>query len=211
MQPSNLQKILEDKPDLLSSTTRDRVLKRLSDQGQDGSDLLVEAIEKFGNYAPDVMSGYIRFNAKKLFEVIKFFCYDDQVFRTKLMKLLFYADFKHFKENGVSITGLRYAHAYHGPVPDKFKTWLAAICEWETQIKCEEQSSGDYEGEVFTSNEPDPGVFSIPELETLAVVKNQFKKYSSKQIREFSHAEVGFQETANGNLISYKYAEALKI
>lgn len=211
MQPANLQKILEDKPGLLSSSTRARVLDRLKDQGQDGSDLLVEAIETFGNYAPDILSGYIRFNVKKLFEVIKFFCYNDQVVKTKLMKLLFYSDFKYFKENGVSITGLRYAHAIHGPVPDKFETWLAAISEWENQIKSEEQSYGEYVGEVFTSDEPDTSVFSTPELEMLSIVKDRFKKFSAKQIGEFSHAEIGFQETANGNLISYKYAETLQI
>lgn len=38
-------------------------------------------------------------------------------FKTKLFKLLFFADFLHFKETGKSITGLSYDAWKHGPVP----------------------------------------------------------------------------------------------
>jgi hypothetical protein len=50
------------------------------------------------------------------------------------MKLLFYADFLHFKLNEVSITGARYAHAPHGPVPDQFETWLTALVDWKKKL-----------------------------------------------------------------------------
>ena len=127
MQPANLIHILEDKPELLSDSNRERVLQLLQKQNLDCGDLLEEAIEQFGSYSPNILSGYIRFDVNKLFQAMKFFCFKDRVVKTKLMKLLFYADFKHFKENGVSISGVRYAHAYHGPVPDQFETWLVAI------------------------------------------------------------------------------------
>lgn len=37
--------------------------------------------------------------------------------KTKLLKLLYYADFRHFKETGMSITGLKYYAWDWGPVP----------------------------------------------------------------------------------------------
>ncbi len=137
MQPANLLQILENKPEVLSESTRNRIIQHLQDKEQDCGDLLVEAIEQFGSYSPDLLSGFIRFNANKLFQAIKFFCYQDRVTKTKLNKLLFYADFKHFKDKGVSISGARYAHAYYGPVLDKFNTWLTAISEWDKQITIE--------------------------------------------------------------------------
>ena len=211
MQPANLLKVLESKPTLLSESTRNRLTQLLLRKDQDCGDLLEEAIEQFGNYSPNLLSGYIRFNANKLFQAIKFFCYQDKVSKTKLNKLLFYADFKHFKDNGVSISGAHYAHAYYGPVPHKFNTWLTAISEWDKQITSEEQPFGDLVGEVYTSGEPDWSIFSTSELAALAFVKNKFQKYSASQIRDFSHQEKGYQDTIDGEIISYQYAQELQI
>jgi putative zinc finger/helix-turn-helix YgiT family protein len=211
MQSANLLQILEKKPELLSEHNRNRIVQRLQEKEQDCGDLLEEAIEQFGSYSPSLLSGFIRFNANKLFQAIKFFCYKDQVLKTKLNKLLFYADFKHFKENGVSISGARYAHAYYGPVPDQFNTWLTAILEWDKQITSKEQAFGDFVGEVYTSNEPDLTVFSTSELAALAFVKNKFQKYSARQIQDFSHQENGYRNTKDGEIISYQYAQELQI
>lgn len=211
MQPDNMLKILESKPGVLSEASRNRILQLFQDNQHDCGSLLDEAIEQFGSYSPSLLSGYLRLDIHKLFQVIKFFCLGERVVKTKLMKLLFYADFKHFKQNGISISGLRYAHAYHGPVPDRFETWLVAITEWEKQITSEEQPFGDYVGEVYTSGEPDWSVFSTSELASLAFVKDKFQKYSAKQIRDFSHEEKGYQNTKDGELISYQYALELQI
>jgi len=211
MQPENILKILESKPTLLPESTRNRIILHIQKSNQDCGDLLEEAIEQFGSYSPDLLSGYIKFDVNKLFQAIKFFCLKDRVVKTKLMKLLFYADFKHFKDNGISISGARYAHAFHGPVPDQFETWLVAVCEWEKQITSEEQTFGDYVGEVYTSGEPDWSVFSTSELAALAFVKDKFQKYSARQIRDFSHQEIGYQNTKDGEIISYQYAQELQI
>ena len=211
MQPANMLQILENKPELLSEVNTNRIIQQLQGKEQDCGDLLQEAIEQFGSYSPSLLSGYIRFNANKLFQAIKFFCYKEQVSKTKLNKLLFYADFKHFKDNGVSISGARYAHAYYGPVPHKFNTWLTAISEWDNQITSDEQPCGDLVGEVYTSGEPDWSVFSTSELAALAFVKNKFQKYSASQIRDFSHQEKGYRTTKDGEIISYQYAQKLQI
>ncbi len=211
MQPDNMLNILESKPGVLSEASRNRILQLFQDNRHDCGSLLDEAIEQFGSYSPSLLSGYLRLDIHKLFQVIKFFCLGERVVKTKLMKLLFYADFKHFKQNGISISGLRYAHAYHGPVPDRFETWLVAITEWEKQITSEEQPFGDYVGEVYTSGEPDWSVFSTSELASLAFVKDKFQKYSAKQIRDFSHEEKGYQNTKDGEVISYQYALELQI
>jgi putative zinc finger/helix-turn-helix YgiT family protein len=211
MQPANVLQILENKPELLSESNRNRIIQLLRKKDPDCGDLLEKAIGQFGSYSPSLLSGYIRFDVNKLFQAIKFFCLKDRVVKTKLMKLLFYADFKHFKDNGISISGIRYAHAHHGPVPDQFETWLVAISEWENQITSEEQTFGDYVGEVYTSDEPDWSVFSTSELAAIAFVKNKFQRYSAKQIRDFSHKEKGYQETKDGEIISYQYAQELHI
>jgi len=211
MVPMNFLKLLERKIEILSPVTRDRVLQKLQGADQDCSGLLLDAINLYGSYTPDLFSGYLHFDVNKLFQVIKFFCYKDQIVKTKLNKLLFYADFKHFKEYGISITGVRYAHAYHGPVPNQFETWLAAILEWEKEVTSEERTFGDFVGDVYSSGEPEWAIFSNSELKTLAIVKEQFQSYNARQIREFSHQEKGYQVTKDGELISYQFAHELQI
>ena len=211
MVPANFLQLLEEKSQVVSQEARNRIFQKLHGLEQDCGGLLEDAIEQFGSYMPDLYSGYLRFDVYKLFQVIKFFCYKDQVVKTKLNKLLFYADFKHFKESSVSITGVRYAHAYHGPVPNQFETWLAAILEWEKEVTAEERVYGEYVGEVYSSGEPEWAIFSPSELAALAYVKNKFQSFSAKQIRDFSHQERGYQITKNGELISYQFAEELQI
>ncbi|MDO9086154.1 MAG: DUF4065 domain-containing protein [Anaerolineaceae bacterium] len=211
MQPSNLLIILEKTPPIISNEKREKIIQILQNKVHDGGVLLEGAIEQFGSYSPSLLSGFKRFDVNSLFQAMKFFCYKEKVFKTKLMKLLFYADFLHFKENGISITGVRYAHADYGPVPDKFETWLVAISEWEKQIISEELSIGDYFGEVYSSGEPDWSIFSTSELAALAFVKNKFQKFNSQQIRDFSHQEKGYRSTKIGEIISYQYAEDLQL
>ena len=70
----------------------------------------------------------------------------------------------------------------------------------------------DITGEKFISiQNPDLNVFESSELASMAEVKTFFKGWSARKISDFSHNEKGYQETPNGHLISYSYAENLQI
>jgi putative zinc finger/helix-turn-helix YgiT family protein len=211
VQPENLIRILKEKPYLLSENETNSLLMHLQKGGDDGADILGKAIDSYGSYSPSTLSGHIRFDVNKFIQAIKFFCFNDKIVKTKLMKLMFYADHKHYKDYGISISGSRYAHANYGPVPDKFDTWLTAITEWSHEVSREEQLFGDYFGEVYTSGQPDLSVFSTSEIASLAYVKEKFAAMNASEIRDFSHNEYGYQVTKNGALISYDFAENLQI
>lgn len=211
VQPEILIRILKEKPFLLSENEMNSLLLHLQKCGDNGADILGKAIDSYGSYSPSNLSGNMRFDVNKFIQAFKFFCYDGYVVKTKLLKLMFYADFKHFKDYGISISGARYAHANFGPVPDKFDTWLTAITEWSHEVSREEQLIGDYLGEVYTSDQPDLSVFATSEIASLAYVKAKFAAMNASEIRDFSHNEHGYQVTKNGELISYDYAESLQI
>lgn len=99
---------------------------------------------------------------------------------------MFYADFKHFKEYGVSITGSRYANASYGPVPDKYETLLASITEWDQEVTYREKLFGSQIGEVYISDAPDYSVFSNEEITTLGIVEQNFKDFTGSSIHSFS-------------------------
>lgn len=210
MEPRNLLKLIEGSPDVLSEEKRDRLINKLRAAEEETYSLERVYEEHFGKYEANELSGYRRLDLAKLFNAILFFC-KGGILKTKLNKLLFYADFKHFKDYAVSITGTRYAHIPFGPAPDKYAFYFAALIE-NGSIKVEENLICGYIGEEFISvKEPDFLLFSDSELKILATVKENFKDFNAKKITDFSHDEKAYKETVSGDIISYEYASDLSL
>ncbi len=210
IEPRNLLKLIETTPDVLPEEKRDRLVNELRAAEQETCSLERVYEERFGKYEASELSGYRRLDLAKLFNAILYFC-KGGILKTKLNKLLFYADFKHFKDYAVSITGVRYAHISFGPAPDKYALYFATLIENDA-IKVEEDVIGDFIGEKFISTkEPDLSLFSDGELKILATIKEYFRDFSAKKITDFSHDEKAYKETATGDIISYEYAIELKI
>ena len=210
MDPRNLLKLIEESTDALSEDKRDRLINELRAAVEETCSLEMIYEERFGKYEADELSGYRKLDLAKLFNAILYFC-KGGVLKTKLNKLLFYADFKHFKDYAVSITGARYAHIPFGPAPDKYAFYFATLVE-NGAIRVEEDVFGDFIGEEFISvKEPDLSLFSNSELKILATVKEYFKDFTAKRITDFSHDEEAYKETAPGDIISYEYANELKL
>jgi transcriptional regulator with XRE-family HTH domain len=206
--PRNFLNLISNSQGILSDSKGQKIMRQLTEETE--VSWLEITKDVFGNYNADIYSGYKKLELGKFFEAIKFFCFQDRIFKTKLMKLLFYADFGHFKKYSVSITGARYARLPYGPVPDQFERWLAALVLDDEGIRKEEDWNYDYPGEVFISNtSPALSIFSPSELRVLATVKEVFQNFSAKQISDISHNEKGYQDTETAHLISYGYASQL--
>jgi len=212
MDTRNLLNLIEENQDVIPKYKRECLIKelRLAEEESYSIGRILE--ERFGMYDPDELNGYRRLDLSKLFNAIMFFCEGDGIAKTVLNKLLFYADFKHFKDYTISITGARYARIPFGPAPDNYDYYFAVLKGYG-EIGVEEIEYGDdVTGEKFISeNKPDLSLFSDTELKILAEIKIHFKNFSAKKISDFSHNERGYKETSNGNIISYKYADSLQI
>jgi len=213
MQPENLLDLIEEKPSILGNEKRERILNLLRDITDEHEKSFVSIFEvRFGSYPASILSGYQQLNIAKLLNAMIFFCKGQEIPKTKLNKLLFYADFKHYKEYSISITGACYAHLPHGPVPDKYEYYIATLFYDEKALEVNERQFPNYVGEFLSAiKEPDFSIFSTTEIKTLAFVKEFFEKYTAKDIREFSHHEAGYQSTRDGELISYEYSQSLQI
>jgi putative zinc finger/helix-turn-helix YgiT family protein len=213
MEPHNLLHLLKEAPDgAIAEEKKARIVRDLKALEEEACTLERIYADRFGRYEADEYSGYRRLELEKLFNAILYFC-KGKVLKTKLNKLLFYADFKHYKEYAVSITGLRYARLPFGPVPDRYEHYFAALIHEEKAIDVSEIIYPDgHSGEVFAAErEPNLTLFVNSELKILATVKEYFQDFNAKAISEFSHEEQGYRETPTGKLISYEYAEVLKL
>ncbi|MEI6291159.1 MAG: type II TA system antitoxin MqsA family protein [Chloroflexota bacterium] len=214
MQPGNLLEMIEDKPNILSDAKQKKILNLLHEMTDRQERSIISVYEtRFSTYAPGKLSGFLPLNISKLLNAMIYFCAETEIPKTKLNKLLFYADFKHFKEYLISITGAKYAHLPYGPVPDKYEHYLAALLDEEKAIiknerQINEMITGEY---LLASKKPDLNIYSPSELKILAFVKEYFQDFNANKISSFSHGEKGYQDTHEGEIISYEYAEFLKI
>ncbi|MDM7992192.1 MAG: DUF4065 domain-containing protein [Candidatus Fermentibacter sp.] len=162
---------------------------------------------------PDIFNGFRSFEPRRLFAAVEFLCRNREVYRTALNKLLFYADFIHFREHGCSITGAVYARLPLGPVPDGFNSMFAVLTDTEKLLVSEERTiDEEATGEVFrTRLAPDIGMLSDTELEVLMWVKKNLGVLSASKLKDMSHEEAGWKCTGNAKPISYSFAGSLRV
>lgn len=158
-----------------------------------------------------IFNGFSSFDPIKLFNMILYFG-EFEVLKTKLMKLLWYADFLMFKNKEKAISGISYVHFPYGPVPKNHDLMLGTM-EGINAIKIiEEEAYNGYIKIIIESQEKiKEDIFDNEELSILKYVNDYFKDFGSKEIADFSHEEEGWIKTDNYQNISYEFAKNLKI
>ncbi|MDP4853475.1 MAG: DUF4065 domain-containing protein [Saprospiraceae bacterium] len=163
-----------------------------------------------GKHLADIYSGYRNPNFEKITEMVVYFSDKLSPFKTKMNKLLFYADFLMFKQSCFSISGMRYKAIEMGPVPINFQSIFEYLANKdEIDIFTTEFPQG-YIGEQFKAKNGRPfrvELFSENELNVLEKVANVFKPTSTNQIIEISHLEEAWKKNEKNKIvISYEYA-----
>lgn len=167
-----------------------------------------------GGSEADEFTGYKKPSLEKLTEMVVYFAHKTPSYKTKMNKLLYYADSGMFKHHGQSISGTRYYAIPMGPVPSNFQSVFEKIAvEDEIDIVYEQFPQG-YVGEAFKPRIDrafNASLFNEHELRILNIVAEKFKVTTTQQIIEISHNEQGWIENKDSNsLISYHYAIDLK-
>lgn len=163
-----------------------------------------------GNHLADIYSGYRNPNFEKFTEMVVYFSEHIKPYKTKMNKLLFYADFLMFKQSCFSISGVRYNAINMGPVPHNFQSVFEYIANAdEIAIHYYEFPDGGF-GEQFVARTDRPfnsSLFSELELDVLKKIVATFKTTSTNDIIEISHLEKAWQKNEqNKSIISYEYA-----
>jgi putative zinc finger/helix-turn-helix YgiT family protein len=171
------------------------------------------AIKKFimGTPKADETTGYRIPSLEKLAEMVIFFSAKCQPWKTKLNKLLFYADFIHFKSTGISISGCRYRAIDMGPVPDNFNSlfdYLAREAQIEISYTVFPNGSIGEQFKRHTGRALNEKIFDHDEWSTLQQVDEKFGLKSTSEMIELSHQEEAWKKNYyNGkSLISYTEA-----
>ncbi len=154
-------------------------------------------------------NGNTKLSLDKTADVIRYFSNSDYVtnlYKVKLMKLLWYADFLSYKQRGCSITGLVYKALPMGAVPIAHESIidLKGISYDEIDVD---------DGVAYRFRKQENAVYDflcVEDRNILDMVISKFGRMSKDEIVSTMHKEKAFIETPQREIISYEYAKNLK-
>jgi len=210
--PENVRTLLESNGNRLTPRQRDTVMRRLEEAEALAAECECgdEDFERLlARRAEGCYGGNVPLSLAKVREMIAYFAELPDLFVTKLAKLMFYADFLHYREHTTSITGLAYAHAPQGPIPDRYERIRDDVIE-NAVVEIQERFGDSWAGEVLVArHSADMGVFSGTELAVLRVVRERLASKTSKSLSYMSHSEEAWTTTEMGERIPYETARQL--
>lgn len=201
LNPNMIKILIEANKDQFSEKDFNKICERVNSSLPNNTKQLLFNLD----YVPNEYNGYSNFSKLKVYNIILFFA-DQNVLKTKLLKEMFYTDFLYYKNTCKSITGLEYTKLQYGPVPDQFD-FILNECIKDKIIEYNVEYHNQYECyNICAKMKFDSSLFDEEELKALELVKEKFKKFSSKEIVDFSHKEKAFISTKMFDKISYDYA-----
>jgi transcriptional regulator with XRE-family HTH domain len=201
----------------ISEKQREKFLKniekiQLYQEKNKRENAFIEMIYNY-NFLPDNFSGYKKPSFTKLAQMVMYFSEKVEPTVTKMNKLLFYADFSHYKLTGVSISGTRYIAHNYGPVPDRFRTIFDYLVN-NDYIKAESFQYEGYVGENFVKSDQkslDRNLLEPTELKVLDEISQKFMHLTATKTMDLSHEEDAWiNNEKKKDLIDYNYSFTLK-
>jgi len=156
---------------------------------------------------PSDMNGYKILSIDVLECVISYFAKRvSNLYKVKLMKMLWYADALCYKRYGYAITGLVYQHYDMGALPIGHR----AIMDLNN-VKVVSEDGYDYTKYHVLPNETlNLSVISAEELDILDQVIKQFKDVIAQDIVDYMHEEEAYSLTNYGEVIPFSLAKKIR-
>lgn len=125
---------------------------------------------------------------------------------TVLYKLLYFADFNYYELYEDHLTGATYRKLPYGPVPQK----LDAILNQMIEMKALQRVKTDYHGLPQTRylplEKPDLTLLKASEKEVIDKVIQQYSDWSAAAISNYSHKDMPWLASDEGEAIDYELA-----
>lgn len=126
--------------------------------------------------------------------------------KTKLAKLLYFADFVWYFQTSQSMSGLAYRKIEYGPVPDEYFRVLDEMSEQS----CIEVEKKDVDGktmyeisETFVSAIEELDLLSSEEMSLIEIVWNKWKNANTTQIVQYTHNQFPYKNVDMNQIIPY--------
>jgi len=162
-----------------------------------------------GASLPTSLTGYRVASFAKFTEMVVYFTEKLQPWKTKLNKLLFYADFEMCRQTAYSISGVKYRAIPMGPVPNNFQSIFEYLAN-NNEIDIYFTNFKNGTGEQFKPNKNkqfNADIFTQDEIAVLEKITERFRNTSTDKIIKISHLEKAWIENeTDKKLINYNYS-----
>ena len=204
--------VLEQVTELLTRPGSDESLEfeRLERVEAPAQDVAPETVQQTSQDFHPIFSGNRAFSADRLAAMMGYLAGRGiELYKTKLNKLLFYADLTGFYLTGRGLSGAQYVNLPYGPVPDRFEEMIDHAVDAGTI------ETAGLPGKDPTIRKINAGPESLDVLDdidrrVLDWVAETYGGLSTLQITDLSHDEKAYKNTRPGERIAYAYAQFLK-
>ena len=189
MNPKVMLEMVESSKNELTSSEYEKIVGKVQSVIANSEAYKMELYEtkRIFTTSRGIDNGYAQLSLNRLKHIMLYIlnrC--DDVWCTKMNKLLFYIDFLSYRERGMAMTGLSYRAIDFGPVPER---WDRVYSEF-SEVQQEFCQVGDFVGSVLNTSEgADVSLFTDEELKVLDTVCTHFGSMSSREISRISHDE----------------------
>jgi hypothetical protein len=204
-----LKKNAEKFPVMKRIDIRAKIVEKLDSYGKEF--LTRQTFE--GEYAnfeePSDSNGFTMLSIDKIEAMISYIAEKvSNLFKVKLMKMLWYSDVLSFIESGCSMTGMVYRHESMGALPVGHYSLMNL-----ENLNVQEEMSYNYNTmlHVYPTANMDYSVLSDGEKEILDKVITKFKDYKAKDIVDYMHDERAYVETKPGEIIPFSLAKEIRV
>lgn len=157
---------------------------------------------------PSDSNGFVVLNIDKTEAAISYIAERvNNLYKVKLMKMLWYTDSLSYKLYGHAMTGLVYRHDEMGALPIGHYSLMNL-----ENLNVREELSKDYNLmiHIFPTRGMDYGVLSSKDKRVLNAVISKFNAYKAKEIVDYMHKERAYIETESGDIIPFTLAKTIR-
>ena len=152
-------------------------------------------------------TGFVELNLNKVIAVINYLAQQvNDLYKVKLMKLLWYSDALHFKRHGRSITGLAYCALPMGAVPEGHEQIMML-----EGVNYEVFLYDNIAYKFIPAPGFEPKCLGDDEIKAIDRIVGEFGALSTQQIIDKMHAEEAYKCTDSRCIIPYSFAARLSI
>jgi transcriptional regulator with XRE-family HTH domain len=125
---------------------------------------------------------------------------------TVLYKLLYFSDFNYYEIYEEHLSGARYKKLPYGPVPKRFETIVNSMIEKEELKKIKTEYNDKIQTRYIPLTKPDLTKLKASEKEVIDRVIEQMSDWSAAAISTYSHNDMPWKASKEGEDINYELA-----
>ncbi|MFR5602087.1 MAG: type II TA system antitoxin MqsA family protein [Lachnospiraceae bacterium] len=157
---------------------------------------------------PSESNGYMILDVDKTEVVISYLAESvPDLYKTKLMRLLWYSDALAYQRTGKAMTGLVYRHENMGIFPIGHRSLMNLK---NLNMKEEINQNRDVLLRIYPSEKVDNSILDQKAKMILDTVIDKFKDYQSSEMVDYLQEEKAYRETSEGDIIPFGLTKELR-